>query len=509
MAVRSVGEGRYTLGERLGEGGMGVVWSARDEKMRRPVAVKLLHPEDADRAETRNRFLREWHSVGRLAHENVVRAYDCGWDEGGMYLVMERLDGTSLRRRMQQAAPGRLTLAQVIDWGGQICDALDAAHEAGLVHRDLKPANVQITGRDRAVLLDFGIACFQEDEYGNTRITPAGFVVGTREYMSPEQTRGGDVGPASDLYSFGCLLYAMLTGRPPFLEGDLVSQHRFGVPVEPRVRRSDVPRRLNDLVMDLLEKHPQQRPADAGTSRRLLADSLSSAPRAEEARSAPREPAPEGGTDGTPGAPNAATIAAEQELRADAPPVRDARPPVPLPDWRVGGRVGTGLLGGLGTFGLLLGAGGAGVGVAAFWGGCAALLAFVSGLSVALTAPSEEGAGIAMGCLGLPAALAAVVGGVWLVAARGGFPWYYDFLIGLGLAVGLLALAFVAFVAWSFTGVQGTDAMLVSIGFGTLGVALFAVHLHFAWWTAVLTGVGLWAVGVVLTALVHTAAGES
>ena len=487
--MESVGDGRYELRTKLGGGAMGDVWWAEDRLMGRSVAVKLLQVQHLGDADMRERFLREWKATARLEHENVVRAYDCGWGEiegrSVMFLVMERLDGMSLHDRMAQEVGRKLPVAKVIRWGRQICKALEAAHAQGLVHRDLKPSNVQITRSGKAVLLDFGIACFQEDDEGRTRITPAGWIVGTPQYMSPEQSRGDPVSNSSDLYSLGCLLYAMLTGEPPFQTGDILAKHRNRVPVEPRSRCEDlvIPEDLNKLVMDLLEKLPVNRPASATAVRESLAH-------IRETR-----------VNNEPGLGSEAP-------RPEEPPIVDLQlqqPYVPGPEqWYEA--VGASLLAGLGTFGLLLGAGGVAAGTSVIWGAVCAVILFLIGATAIYLDGASDADGVVIGCFSLLGVLASLVGCVWLVAARGDFPWYDDLLIGVGLTAVAVVLAFLA----TFLGEEagwgnsaGVLALLSTTLLTVLGAAVFAAHLHFVWWTTLLTGLGLWGAGLLLTTIVY------
>lgn len=513
MAV--LGGGRYELRECLGGGGMGDVWEAEDHQMRRTVAVKLMQARHLGSAAMQQRFLLEWQLTARLEHENVVRAYDAGWGEKDgqpvMFLVMQRLDGMSLRQRIARARGGRLSVNQVVRWGTHICLALEAAHAAGLVHRDLKPANIQITSREKgskAVLLDFGIACFQEDEEGQTQITPTGVAVGTPQFMSPEQSEGKPVGAASDLYSLGCVLYVMLTGRPPFLSGNILTRHQHAVPLDPQERRADgeIPDELNDLVMDLLEKRPEKRPVSAEEVRNRLTGVKG---RGERQR-----------TDARVG----------QGLRSEAPPWADRSPtdpraaPAPQPPspspapTRTGSYLerhqvasevtGAGLIAGLGTLGLLLGVGEIAVIPSLIWSAVTFVaLVIVGAVGKSVDAEADDDAMVAISCLALVPILGLLVGSVWLVAARGDFPWYSDLGIGLGLWLVALVLTVVAGGPGEFVGTgKGTSVMtgVNALLFGCLGSALFAAHLHFAWWTTVLTGLGLGAAGCLLTVLLFT-----
>ncbi len=206
--------GRYELRARISKGGMGAVWGAYDRRLRRDVAVKVLHPWIAEDAELRRRFAREARVLAPLEHEHIVRLYDYGEDGETPFLVMELIVGASLA----EVVRGRvLAWDRVGELAGPIADALAYAHGRGIVHRDLTPANVLIErASGRVVVSDFGLARLARS---STSVTTQGMLLGTPEYWSPEQARGRDSGSATDMYAFGCLLFALLAGRTPF-EGD-------------------------------------------------------------------------------------------------------------------------------------------------------------------------------------------------------------------------------------------------------------------------------------------------
>ncbi|MGI5455754.1 serine/threonine protein kinase [Streptomyces sp. CA-249302] len=481
----SVDNGKYELRRKLGGGGMGVVWEAMDLVMERSVVVKLVRKDRRADKEMGERFLRECKLIGRLQHRNVVRAYSCGWDKvdgrSVMYLVMELLDGSSLGDliRAKSRKKHRLSVEDTLRWSADICRGLTAAHKQGLVHRDLKPDNVQITADGTAVILDFGLACLQEDEQG-TRITDRGQIVGTAAYMSPEQTEGPRVDQRSDLYSLGCLLYEMLTGEPPFSGWNVIMEHRTKPPLPPKRLRPDIPDALEELVLDLLEKLPDNRPRTAAEVRQRL--------RGIDVVQAHREP----GLDSGPRAPE----------RSPDPP------PTSVEEWSPGPEkwyevTGTSLITGLGAFGLLFGAGAVGAVASVVWGAVFTAVLFLVG-AVANWMSADADTEAAWSCLGVLGWLASLVGCVWLMAVRGDFPWYYDFLIGLGLSAVVLVLEFSAVVVgdeWGWSRGSGTMALLGSGLLAGLGCVLFAGHLHFVWWTTVLTGLGLWAGTLALTSI--------
>ena len=205
---------RYRVLEQLGRGGMGVVWRARDERLERDVALKVLHPWVADDPELRERFEREASALARLEHPNVVRLYDVLENEGQTVLVMELVEGVALET---------LVAGRTLDWDatraycGPVAGALAHAHRRGVVHRDLTPANVLVErGTGRVVVTDFGLARLAR----SARSAPiSGVLAGTPEYWAPEQAAGAVTGPATDLYSLGCIVFRLLAGRMPF-EGE-------------------------------------------------------------------------------------------------------------------------------------------------------------------------------------------------------------------------------------------------------------------------------------------------
>jgi hypothetical protein len=253
--------GRYTLISPLGRGGMGQVWEARDERLGRPVAVKLLtagalagraHPDDLVR-----RFTREAAVTAGLAHPGVPASYDAGEYEGGLFLVMELVDGCTVGDLTAEHGP--LPVAWAACVGAQVAAVLAVAHERGIVHRDIKPQNVMVTGDGTAKILDFGIAGLL-----GQRITSTGVAIGTPAYMAPEQSHGLPATPRTDLYALGCLLYEMLAGEPVFAASSPAALMRLHLEQAPALlRRGDLPPGLEMLVRQLLEKDPARRPADA------------------------------------------------------------------------------------------------------------------------------------------------------------------------------------------------------------------------------------------------------
>ena len=276
--------GRYRLDRTLGQGGMGLVYQAHDLQGQRDVALKVLLPEVAARPDAHKRFEREAKVAAAFQHPNVVRILDYGKDGARLYLAMEMLRGETLQARL--ARKGFLGYDEVARLGVQIAGVLEAAHEAGLVHRDLKPANLFIEtrpgdegGGERVIMLDFGLAFLQNPgtEPGDSvmgRLTKDGHAGGTPAYMSPEQACGVDPGPSSDVYAFGCVLFEMVAGRPPFISdgmGKVLSEHIYATPPNLRRARADTPASLAELVVRMMQKQPGDRPRPAEIRRRLAA----------------------------------------------------------------------------------------------------------------------------------------------------------------------------------------------------------------------------------------------
>ena len=259
--------GRYRLVRAIARGGMAEVWEAQDEILGRRVAVKVLHPHLAADESFLARFRREAIAAARLAHPNVVATFDTGVDDGVAYIVMELVDGHTLRQEL--AEHGALTPVRAIHVASQVADALDYAHRSGVIHRDVKPGNILLTEDERVKVADFGIAKAAietlEDATGTAvanDLTQSGAIVGTAKYLSPEQVNGDAVDGRSDVYALGVVLYEMLCGRAPFL-GDtdvaVAMQHATATPLSPRQVRAGIPRPLEAIVLRAMEKSPEQR----------------------------------------------------------------------------------------------------------------------------------------------------------------------------------------------------------------------------------------------------------
>lgn len=256
--------GRYRLEARAGEGGMGVVYRARHVLIDRVVALKLIRPDLRGETHLRAWMLREARAANRVDHAHIIDIHDIGeTEEGELYLVMEYLVGTSLSSEL---ARGPMPLSRSVDILEQMCAALARAHDLGVIHRDLKSDNILLTGRggrkDFVKILDFGLAHLAMDP----RLAPKGAVFGTPEYMSPEQARGEEAGPQSDLYALGVLFFEMLTGQLPFRSDDretLLEMQRTAVAPKPRTIKPDVLPNAESIVMKLLEKERRKRFQDA------------------------------------------------------------------------------------------------------------------------------------------------------------------------------------------------------------------------------------------------------
>ena len=248
-------DGRYRLLHRVGSGGMADVWCAEDVQLTRNVALKLLHRRFAEDPEFVERFKREASSAASLTHPNVVSVFDRGEWEGTYYIAMEYLDGRALKQIIREEAP--LDLLRAIDLTIQILRAARFAHQRGVVHRDIKPHNVIIDAEGRAKVTDFGIA-----RAGASDMTETGAIMGTAQYLPPEQAQGHAVSPQSDLYAIGIVLYEMLTGRVPF-DGDsavtIALKQVSEAPVPPSAWNPAVPAELDAIVLRALEKDPARR----------------------------------------------------------------------------------------------------------------------------------------------------------------------------------------------------------------------------------------------------------
>src|SRR5579863_6876169 len=258
--------GHYRIVEKIGSGAMGEVFRARDERLGRDVALKLIRPGSSDNQDLLRRFELEARAAAALNHPNIVAVYDVGFNEGSPYIVCELLEGATLRKRL---AEGALPVRLAIDYALQIAQGLIAAHDRRIVHRDLKPENLFITADGRVKILDFGVAKLQPspEESGRsveelTTVTKSGAVIGTVAYMSPEQLRGKAVDHRSDIFSVGAILYEMLTERRAFrgeTEVDTITAVLRETPAQINLDESAVPVAFQQIVLHCLEKEPENR----------------------------------------------------------------------------------------------------------------------------------------------------------------------------------------------------------------------------------------------------------
>jgi len=278
-------DGRYKIVRKLGAGGMANVYLAEDQELGRRVAIKILNDRHANDEQFVERFRREAKNAAGLSHPNIVSIFDRGEAEGTYYIAMEYLDGRSLKELISGRGPAPINVA--VDYARQILAALRIAHRQGLVHRDIKPHNVLVDGEGRVKVTDFGIA-----RAGPSQMTEEGSIIGTAQYLSPEQAQGAPVTPASDLYSVGIVLYELLTGSVPFAGEspvELAMKHLSKVPEPPSRIRPEVPRDLDFVVMRALAKAPSERyqsadEMDADLAR--VARGVAVSPETEEAATA-------------------------------------------------------------------------------------------------------------------------------------------------------------------------------------------------------------------------------
>ena len=253
--INTLFDGRYKIIRKLGAGGMANVYLAEDQELGRRVAIKILNERHANDEQFVDRFRREAKHAAGLSHPNIVAIYDRGEAEGTYYIAMEYLDGRSLKELIVGRGPAPVHVA--IDYARKILDALRFAHRNGIVHRDIKPHNVIVDAEGRVKVTDFGIA-----RAGTSQMTEVGSIIGTAQYLSPEQAKGAPVDQTSDLYSVGIVLYELLTGKVPF-SGDspveIAMKHISAIPEPPSSLRPDIPEDLDLIVLRALGKTPEDR----------------------------------------------------------------------------------------------------------------------------------------------------------------------------------------------------------------------------------------------------------
>jgi serine/threonine protein kinase/Tfp pilus assembly protein PilF len=259
--------GRYQIIDKLGKGGMGQVYRVLDKKLNEEIALKLIKPEIAKDKNTVERFSNELKIARKIGHKNVARMFDLNEEKGTHFITMEYVRGEDLKKLIRKM--GHLSVGQAIPIAVQICEGLGEAHRLGVVHRDLKPQNVMVDEEGNARIMDFGIARSVETK----GITGAGVMIGTPEYMSPEQVEGKGVDQRSDIYSLGIILYEMVTGQVPF-EGDtpftIGVKHKSEKPKDPKEINAQIPDDLNQVILKCLEKERESRYQNAGELRSEL-----------------------------------------------------------------------------------------------------------------------------------------------------------------------------------------------------------------------------------------------
>ena len=304
--------GRYIIEGVIGEGGMATVYRARHRLIHRPCAIKIMTPQWAADATTRERFRREAKNAQVLAHPNIIEIYDQGEEDGIPYMVMELLDGRALAEYLARQEP--MSVERAVPILIQIARGIARAHDLGVVHRDLKPENIFICKRpvvdiegappgmtipqavsDLVKLLDFGIARSRAD----TRLTNSGELFGTPQYMAPERVMSGESGPSVDLYALGVIFYEIVTGKLPLEAPDATTflvKHMKEVPRPPRALNPRIPKRLDALIVSLLQKEPRARPVDAHRVEQELVEiarelKLPTPPEADKDESSSKRPA--------------------------------------------------------------------------------------------------------------------------------------------------------------------------------------------------------------------------
>jgi len=270
--------GRYQIIEELGKGGMGRVYRVLDKKLNEEIALKLIKPEIAKDKKTVERFSNELKIARKIGHKNIARMFDLNEEKGTHYITMEYVRGEDLKKLIRKM--GRLSVGQAMPIAKQICEGLGEAHRLGVVHRDLKPQNVMVDEDGNARIMDFGIARSLETK----GITGAGVMIGTPEYMSPEQVEGKTVDQRSDVYSLGVILYEMVTGQVPF-EGDtpftIGVKHKSEAPKDPKELNAQIPDDLSQVILKCLEKERENRYQSAGELRNEITNIQSDIPTTE------------------------------------------------------------------------------------------------------------------------------------------------------------------------------------------------------------------------------------
>lgn len=273
---RTVYIGRYKVIEELGRGGMGIVYRGEDPVLERPVAIKVLPPKKTAQKKAVQRFLREARVSARLDHPHIVKIYDIGEEDGIYHIVMEYVEGDSLRELIEETPQDNINIKDMCVLFTQLCNALSYAHEQKITHRDIKPENIKITPDHKVKLMDFGIAVLGD----NHSITEAGSVMGTIAYFSPEQARGGEVDYRADIYSLGVVFYEMLTQHLPFEANsisEMIHKHLHAAPTPPRDYNPEIHPEIEKLILRCLEKEPNRRFTSASIPEEIVNSYLNGA----------------------------------------------------------------------------------------------------------------------------------------------------------------------------------------------------------------------------------------
>ncbi len=252
--------GKYKVLDHLGSGGMGAVFLCEHRHMRRRVAIKVLPPEKSQAPGSLQRFIREAQAVARLDHPNIVHAHDIDCDAGVYFIVMEFVDGVSLQHLIDSTGP--ISVARAVNYICQASSALNHAHQANLVHRDIKPSNLLLDRLGIIKILDLGLARFEKNEDQLTQLLDSKTVLGTADYLAPEQARDSAVDIRADIYSLGALFYYLLIGKPPFDSGNMAQKliaHQTTAPTPVHSLRADVPEGVSNVIASMLEKNPAKR----------------------------------------------------------------------------------------------------------------------------------------------------------------------------------------------------------------------------------------------------------
>jgi len=268
--------GRYEIQKELGKGAMGVVYQAHDPQIDRMVALKVLRQDRVAGEDFVRRFLKEAQAIGRLTHPNIVTVYDVGEDQDTIYIAMEFLDGQTMNEIFRETQPD---LEKIIDIGAKVANALDYSHKRGIIHRDIKPSNIMLTQDGQVKITDFGVARIENPDA--PQMTQSGEILGTPNYMSPEQVKGETVDGRSDLYSLGIILYELSTGRRPYGGKNLASifnailqeEPVSPMDVEPFVSRG-LPSTLSTVLLKSIEKNPEARFQTGGAMAEALSACL-------------------------------------------------------------------------------------------------------------------------------------------------------------------------------------------------------------------------------------------